>query len=121
MATVHATRIAILSATFVALTAVASAANVGTETVLYAFRGFPAGDGANPLAAPIMDDKGNLYGTASAGGSGGCGMVYKLHRTRTGTWKETVLYNFACGDDGYGPAGGLVFDKAGNLYGGTQL
>jgi uncharacterized repeat protein (TIGR03803 family) len=120
-AVVQATSIAVLSAAFVALTAVASAANAGTETVLYAFRGFPAGDGANPHAAPIMDDKGNLYGTASAGGGGGCGVVYKLHRTRSGTWKETILYSFACGDDGNGPLGGLVRDNRGNLYGGTEL
>jgi uncharacterized repeat protein (TIGR03803 family) len=114
------TRIAVLTTALVAAAA-AGAANAGTEKVLYAFRGFPARDGANPHAVPIMDDKGNLYGTASAGGAGGCGMVYKLHRTRNGTWTETILYSFACGDDGNGPASGVVFDKAGNLYGGTQL
>jgi uncharacterized repeat protein (TIGR03803 family) len=117
----HAACIAIACAAFAAAAAVASAANAGTMKILYAFRGFPAGDGANPQAVPVMDDKGNLYGTASAGGRGGCGMVYRLHKTRSGTWKETTLYNFACGNDGNGPLGGLVFDNKGNLYGGTEL
>jgi len=35
------------------------------------------------------------------------------------TWKEKVLYSFQGGSDGAVPAGGVVFDKAGNLYGAT--
>jgi hypothetical protein len=35
------------------------------------------------------------------------------------TWKEKVLYSFQGGNDGAVPAGGVVFDKAGNLYGAT--
>jgi uncharacterized repeat protein (TIGR03803 family) len=35
-------------------------------------------------------------------------------------WKEKVLYSFQGYPDGATPAGGLVFDKAGNLYGATQ-
>ena len=62
-----------------------SAAFAGKRTVLYAFRGFPVRDGANPLAVPTMDDRGDLYGTASAGGGSGCGMVYKLHRRQDET------------------------------------
>jgi uncharacterized repeat protein (TIGR03803 family) len=116
----QAARIA-LACVFAAAAAVVSAANAGTMKTLYAFRGFPAGDGANPHAAPIMDGKGDLYGTASAGGSGGCGLAYKLHKTRSGTWKETILYNFTCRDDGNGPLGGLVLDNKRNLYGGTEL
>jgi uncharacterized repeat protein (TIGR03803 family) len=34
-------------------------------------------------------------------------------------WKEKVLYSFQGGNDGQSPAGGVVFDKAGNLYGAT--
>jgi uncharacterized repeat protein (TIGR03803 family) len=35
-------------------------------------------------------------------------------------WKEKVLYSFQGGsNDGFVPAGGVVFDKAGNLYGAT--
>ena len=106
-------RMAVLTA--MATLAAASVANAGTLSVLYAFRGFPAGDGANPHAAPILDDKGDLYGTAGAGGSGGCGIVYKLHKIRSGAWKESILYSFACGDDGYAPEGGVIMDKNGKL------
>jgi hypothetical protein len=35
-----------------------------------------------------------------------------------GSWTETVLHQFNA-TDGYGPDSGLVFDKAGNLYGTT--
>jgi len=34
-------------------------------------------------------------------------------------WKEKVLYSFQGGTDGSTPAGGVVFDKQGNLYGAT--
>src|SRR5271155_1708156 len=34
-------------------------------------------------------------------------------------WKEKVLYSFQGGTDGSLPAGGVVFDSAGNLYGAT--
>ncbi|HXR14983.1 MAG TPA: hypothetical protein VN777_02130 [Terriglobales bacterium] len=33
--------------------------------------------------------------------------------------KEKVLYSFQGGSDGQSPAGVVVFDKAGNLYGAT--
>src|SRR3984957_15656583 len=35
-------------------------------------------------------------------------------------WKEKVLYSFQGGSDGQTPAGGVVFDKPGNLYGVTN-
>ena len=34
-------------------------------------------------------------------------------------WSEQVLYSFQGGTDGSTPTGGIVFDKAGNLYGAT--
>ncbi|MFL5239991.1 MAG: choice-of-anchor tandem repeat GloVer-containing protein [Rhizomicrobium sp.] len=108
----------IVSTVFV-VAALASAAHGGTFQVLYTFHGYPARDGANPEAAPIMDSKGDLYGTTEAGGTSACGVVYKLHKSRSGIWKETILYSFKCGDDGYSPVGGLVFDKGGNFYGST--
>lgn len=105
-------------ALFVAATA--SVAQSGTLKVLYAFNGSGAGDGQLPLATPFMDDRGNLYGTTQYGGAYGVGIVYRLHRTKSGAWKETVLHSFAGGGDGSHPAGGLVMDGAGNLYGGTE-
>src|SRR5579863_6059290 len=39
--------------------------------------------------------------------------------TASAEWKEKVLYSFQGGTDGSTPAGGVVFDKVGNLYGAT--
>jgi len=99
----------------------AGAAHAGTFQVLYTFHGYPARDGANPESAPIMDSRGDLYGTTSAGGASACGIVYKLHKQRGVAWKETILYSFQCGVDAAYPTGGLIMDKSGNLFGGTPL
>jgi uncharacterized repeat protein (TIGR03803 family) len=92
-----------------------------TETVLYSFSG--GSDGKAPHGGVTLDAKGNLYGTAVAGGGGtcagdGCGTVFKLTHSG-GSWNFSVLYSFTGGTDGFGPGGGLVFDKKGNLYGTT--
>jgi len=81
------------------------------------------GDGAGPYAGVVFDGKGNLYGTTVGGGinacnGGGCGTVFTLTRGSHG-WHESLLHKFNQGKDGSGPTGGVVFDKAGNLYGAT--
>jgi uncharacterized repeat protein (TIGR03803 family) len=86
----------------------------GTETVLYSFTNGP--DGAFPLSAVVRDNAGNLYGTTTQGGSSGAGVVFKVDPNGT----ETVLHNFTGGTDGADPTGGLLLDKAGNLYGATS-
>ena len=43
-----------------------------------------------------------------------------LVSTASAEWKEKVLYSFQGVPDGAVPAGGVVFDKAGNLYGATE-
>jgi uncharacterized repeat protein (TIGR03803 family) len=45
--------------------------------------------------------------------------IVVLTSTASAEWKEKVLYSFQGGSDGSTPAGGVVFDKAGNLYGAT--
>ncbi len=52
-----------------------------TYTSLYDFTG--GSDGANPYSSLVFDAAGNLYGTASAGGtgsacSGGCGVIFEI-------------------------------------------
>lgn len=90
--------------------------NTVTETILYSFVG--GNDPINPAAGVTLDARGDIYGTASLGGAFGYGAVYKLSRSGS-TWKETVLYNFQNGDDGANPVGGVILDKAGNIYGTT--
>src|SRR6266851_671078 len=77
-------------------------------------------DGFQPVAALIFDKLGNLYGTASSGGTYGGGVVFELSPSPTGEWTETALYNFGNGDGG-NAASELVFDKNGNLYGTTEF
>jgi len=89
--------------------------NGGWAHPIYYFTG--GKDGANPNAGLIFDKAGNLYGTATQGGAYGYGVVFKLARNPDGSWKETVLHQFTGGKDGANPNAGLIFDKAGNLYG----
>ena len=84
----------------------------GKESVLHSFTG--GADGAAPQAGLLLDDEGNLYGTAPGGGSGS-GTVFKLDANGN----ETVLHSFTGAPDGAGPVASLVRDKQGNLYGTT--
>jgi len=85
----------------------------GDETVLHSFTG---DDGKYPeYGTPIMDQAGNLYGTASKGGEADCGTIWKL--APGGTF--TVLYAFG-GADGCQPEAGLLPDAQGNFYGTTE-
>ena len=97
----------------------------GTETVLHTFTAGSDGDYPYNVGNLIFDQAGNLYGTTSNGGlpgvcdGFGCGTVFKLSPSGSG-WTESILYSFTGGSDGGGPASGLIFDQAGNLYGTTQ-
>jgi len=89
-----------------------------SETVLYSFGS--GKDGASPRCNLIFDSTGNLYGTTFYGGTYGAGTVFELSPPKSGSgWAEKVLYNFVFGsyNNGAYPAGGLLFDKSGNLFG----
>jgi len=106
-----------------------------TFQVIHSFSG---PDGVAIQAAVVIDANGNLYGTALCGGSSesvtsgyltpdcggatGDGTVWELSPQSDGSWTETTLYSFTGGDDGANPStqGRLIFDAAGNLYGGTN-
>ncbi len=88
-----------------------------TETILYTFQG--GNDGGAPYSGLIFDKAGNLYGTATARGAGGYGTVFELSPSQGG-WTFNVLYSFEGGSDGGQPVAGLIFDKAGNLYGAAE-
>jgi uncharacterized repeat protein (TIGR03803 family) len=88
-------------------------AQAQTFAVIYTFTG--GSDGANPFAGFAIDGLGNLYGTASYGGTSGDGVVFKLSTSG----QETVLHDFTGGTDGANPEASLIMDKSGNLYGTT--
>lgn len=97
----------------------------GAFTVLYNFTVldptyYTNADGANPDAPLLQGRDGNLYGTASVGGAGATGAVFKI--TLAGVF--TVLHAFAPLDpgtsnnaDGAYPAGALVQSSDGSFYG----
>jgi uncharacterized repeat protein (TIGR03803 family) len=88
-----------------------------TESVLHSFNG---SDGDEPFAGLIFDAAGNLYGTTHSGGASDLGTVFKLAPNQDGSWTESVLHSFS-GKDGDSLDAGLIFDRAGNLYGTTLL
>ena len=93
-----------------------------TFSVVHSFTG--GADGRIPAAGLTMDRAGNLYGTASAGGTqycsgNGCGVVFKLSSIG-GNWIFTTLYNFQQGSDGANPTARVIFGPNGNLYGTTS-
>ena len=86
----------------------------GTKATLYNFTG--GADGSAPAWGVILDNAGNLYGTAFDGGASNNGNVFKV--TPAGT--ASVLYSFHGGTGGQNPNGGLYRDSAGNLFGVTE-
>jgi uncharacterized repeat protein (TIGR03803 family) len=94
-------------------------ANGYAERVLHRFGG-PTGDGAQPFAGLIADEKGALYGTTTSGGATFNGTVFKLTPSG-GRYSESVLYSFQAGSDASFPVGGVIVDKTGALYGTTAF
>jgi hypothetical protein len=99
-----------------------------TKTTLHAFNRL---DGDLPSGKLLIDSSGSLYGGTVAGGNVpcldgyghviGCGVIFKLIPPAPGltTWTEKVVHNFSGIPDGTSPEGGVIQDKAGNLYGTT--
>jgi len=88
----------------------------GNETLVHEFLGYTA-DGAGPNSNLIIDQSGNLYGTASAGGAFGSGIIYEL--SSTGVY--TILHSFNGKSGGANPQTGVIRDGKGNLYGTTAF
>jgi uncharacterized repeat protein (TIGR03803 family) len=87
---------------------------------------FNFNNGEIPRGGVLFDAAGNLYGTTTSGGKcseyNACGTAFMLSppAPRQATWNTVTLAYFkAHGVHGGGPAGSLIFDAAGNLYGTT--
>lgn len=104
-------------AMLVLLTVLATPALAQGFTVLYNFTG--GADGATPHVGVTLDNAGNIYGTAYAGGDG-YGAAYKLTHHGSG-WTLSPLYAFKGNpsNDGAGPDASLVIGPSGVLYGTT--
>jgi uncharacterized repeat protein (TIGR03803 family) len=92
----------------------------GSYTSLYSFGSQP-NDGQNPNAL-VQGSDGNLYGTASLGGTStncgnGCGIVFRI----SPSGMLTNLHSLSgYPNDGANPKGGLVQGSDGNFYGTTE-
>jgi uncharacterized repeat protein (TIGR03803 family) len=97
-------------------------AQASSINVIHKFCKPNCGIGVQPTEGLAMDGAGDLFGVAS-GGAQGQGVVYELVPQSGGKWKYNVLHYF-CDEiscrDGASPAGNLVIDAAGNLYGIAQ-
>ena len=60
------------------------------ETILYSIPGGNKGSG--PVGGVVIGKGGVLYGTTSAGGSTGCGVIYKLAPAGRDKWKYTAQH-----------------------------
>ena len=82
-------------------------------------------DGAGPNGGLVADAQGNLFGVAVSGGNvNSAGVIYEIVRhPRRGTARYRSLHEFCASPsctDGRNPAGRLVIDGAGRLYGTAQ-
>jgi uncharacterized repeat protein (TIGR03803 family) len=87
-----------------------------TEKILYTF----SDQAYAPGAQLAFDKQGNLYGSVGQTPTAGDGGVFKLSPQPGGDWTETLIYNFTGSNgDGDTPAGGVVLDNKGDVYGTT--
>ncbi len=112
ISSVRALQLQVFAITLVLFACVAVQAQ--TFKVLHSFEG--GTDGASPQGALLLDNVGNLYGTANLGGNqdcdkGGCGVIFKL----TPTGAETILHRFTQ-TDGALPSANLLPDATENVY-----
>ena len=91
-----------------------------SESVLHSFCSFVAcRDGANPYGGVIMDGSGNLFGTDTAQGGPGFGVLFELSLNGS-IWSYGIRDSFSglTGSDSTGP---LILGSDGNLYGTSYL
>jgi len=97
----------------------AGAAPQYTFKLLHAFCKFKqCTDGSGPNGSLLLDPAGEVFGATSGGGKYHKGLVFKL-APEGKRYTESILHNFcnASCSDGPNPAGDLVADKNGVLYG----
>jgi uncharacterized repeat protein (TIGR03803 family) len=82
---------------------------------------FSGPNGSNPTAGLLEDGAGNLYGTTSAGGKYGGGIVFKMVPNGT-KYDYHIIKNFCAKancTDGSNPSAHLIMDADGDIWGTT--
>src|SRR5580698_10216307 len=64
-----------------------------TESTAYAFA--DSLDACHPDGIPVVDEKGDIFGTTYDGGTSGLGAAFALSSTGEGQWQEAVIYSFS--------------------------
>src|SRR5579862_3688231 len=79
---------------------------------------FHGPNGAYPMAGVLIDKSGNVYGTASQGGSANDGVVWEITASSISAKSPwlSVIASFD-GTHGFFPVSGVTIDSAGNLFG----
>ena len=114
------------TAALVALCGMSQHALAYTHKVLHVFcaNGFPCTDGSEPGSSLVFDPAGNIFGTATSGGTGtnAQGVAFELVNKGHGNWKYKVIHNFCseldCADGGF--PNGLIAGFDGTIYGTTE-
>lgn len=96
-----------------------------TESVKYTFCSVAACADGSEAEFPLLRQGNKYYGTAQGGGANGSGGVVFRYNSNNGNY--AVLYSFCTTTsgpvctDGKEPAGPLIMDTSGNLYGTTEF
>jgi hypothetical protein len=105
-------------------TGAVSTVKAGTETNEYSFCSQTSCTDGYNAAFPLLRQGNKYYGTTDGGGANGSGGVVFRYNANNGNY--AVLYSFCATmsgstcTDGAEPAGPLIMDTNGNLYGTTQ-
>jgi uncharacterized repeat protein (TIGR03803 family) len=99
--------------------------NSGGTYTFKSLLSFNGSNGSSPEADLIVDASGNLFGTTYYGGALGFGTVFEVPYNSSshmyGGVADLVSFSGGTGSaPGANPAGGLVMDASGNLYGTTK-
>ena len=92
------------------------ALNLASSALITLHSFVDSADGIFPAPGVTLDKNGLLYGTTNQGGGSGAGTVYSL---KPSTEAFALVHDFAV-SDGTQPAGGLIADATGALYGVTS-
>lgn len=100
-----------------------------TESVVHSFGGVEDSDGGEPMTGITRSASGVLYGTTYAGGNAtkrdcggnGCGTVFELTPEGSGTYSESVIYDFNQGPDAEPLIPSGLIAQNGELYGTTNF
>jgi uncharacterized repeat protein (TIGR03803 family) len=83
---------------------------------------FNGANGYTPYAGLVQGTNGNFYGATASGGANNNGTVYEITpRGMLKAQKESDLYSFRGGEDGFFPQTGVIRADDGVLYGTTSF